>query len=69
MREWCAEGDIWAYEGGSDRTLEEIASLSFVICATNPRRYIKQLLWAGHEVRMWEKRQAVGKHKGKRQRV
>ena len=42
---------------------------SFVICATNTRQYIKQLLWAGHEVRMWEKRQAVGKREGKRQRV
>jgi len=43
--------------------------MSFVICATNPRRYFKQLLWTGHEVRMWEKRQAVGKREGKRRRV
>jgi hypothetical protein len=28
---------------------------SFVVCATNPRRYIKQLLWAGHEVRMYRR--------------
>ena len=29
---------------------------SFVVWATNSRRYIKQLLRAGHEERMWEKK-------------
>ena len=33
---------------------------SFVICVTNSLRYIKQLLCAGQEVRMWEKKQTVG---------
>ena len=42
---------------------------SFAICATNPRRYVKQLLWAGHDVRMWEKIQALGKRERKRQDV